>query len=196
MKCISAFLLILITFSCSEHEVSHEEIQNIKTTLGDVPTSSTRVDLQSKIQFFNQVQTNLSNPDALIFILKDLKSKYQSSDFYNNHFEMAVAEIFRSNVYLEFDQEQLSFLLSEFDSVDSALLNLKNIQTIVKILKVKDPENYDSRKSLALRIIKKNKLMIESMEWDNSDIKAQKIKEVNQIEVNLNYYRAQIYQNI
>ncbi|ARN76613.1 hypothetical protein BST97_00550 [Nonlabens spongiae] len=196
MKYLSIFLLIFITISCSEHKPSIEENQNEKTTLGDAITSSKQVDLKHRIQFINQVQTNISNPDALISILKELKSNYQSSDFYNNHFEMGVAEIFRSNVYLDFDQEQLSFLLSEFDEVDSALLNLKNIQTIVKILKVKYPENYDDSKSLALRIVKKNKLMIESMEWDNSDIKAQKIKEVNQIELNLNYYRAQIYQNI
>lgn len=176
--------------SCTNNESSTvdktaklSEEKNTTREPGQIPVE---INYQSDI---NKVQ---GNNDASISLLKEYKSNYGSSDFYNNLFELSSYDLFQSESFSNLGKEDLKFLLQEMQEVESNMMNIKNIPILFNAAFEKGVLTNEEFEDAAFKIISKNENEIASINWKNTTIKKQKLAEIETIKTNL-YYRRSRY---
>lgn len=190
------FIVSLLIVSCSENKEIEKLDGNSEITTNLSKENRQPGMIPDRIEFMNQIQNNSHNKDALISILKEMRENHGNQDYYNNLFEMSVAAVFRTNVHNEFSNEDILFIMNEFNDLESSLLNIENIGSMVSMSKEKSMDSNLEIKTLATQILKKNKLLIESMEWKNADLQREKLAQVDKTQLNVNYLRAEAYENL
>jgi hypothetical protein len=176
-------------FSCSNNETINK---NEQTTV-DLSKKSNEIEFRelgqipSEIDFFSKLLNSSKNVSDLMELLKENKRVYGNTDFYNNIFELTASQLFNHEGFKNLNHEELSFLLDEFVNVPSNIVNVKNIPILM--ISCIDAKVLDKTKFLSVfdGLIKKNKLEIEKIKWNDSETKNIKIKEINAVQ-NSTYY--------
>jgi len=181
---------MILIVSCTNNESSTNN-QSAKLTEekinsrepGQIPVS---INYQLEV---NKVQ---GNNDAYINLLKEYKSNYGSSDFYNNLFELTSFDLFQSESFSKLGKEDLKFLLQEMQTVESNMVNIKNIPILFNAAFEKGILTNEEFEEAADKIISKNEREIASINWKNTTIQKEMLAEIETIKTNL-YYRRSRY---
>ena len=184
-------------FSCSNNETINK---NEQTTV-DLSEESHEIEFRepgqipSEIDFFSKLLNSSKNESDLMELLKENKRLYGNTDFYNNIFELIASQLFNHEGFKNLDNEELSFLLEEFVNVPSNIVNIKNIPSLMTACS--DAKLFDKSKFLSVfdGLIKKNKLEIEKIKWENTEVKNKKLKEIDDVQKSM-YYLFRFVKNL
>ncbi|MGB3590895.1 MAG: hypothetical protein WBA16_04350 [Nonlabens sp.] len=186
MKYLYLLLAVLVLSSCSNEENLVVEDAAVLKTLnlerapGVVPSS---------IKLNNALKNVSSNPLSYILLLQDYQRKHGDTDYYNNLFELSVQDLLVTDKIKELDDESLLFILDQFRMVESNLLNLDKIEIVLRSAYKRDLVTRSKFLQIAEELVSKNKQEIQSIDWNNLQIRDEKIKELNALSFQLNYPR-------
>lgn len=130
-----------------------------------------------------------------ITVLKEFKSEYGTTYFYNNLFEITASFLFTSDNFTQLDADSYRFILDEMRSFES---NMANIQYIPALLdKAKDANVIDDSeyKNIAFEFYEKNEQQLKSMTWTNAEVKAAKTLDFEDFKIALFYPRSSYITN-
>jgi len=183
---VSLFMILIV--SCTNNESS---TNNQSTKLSEENINSREPgQIPASINYLSEINKVQGENDAYIRLLKEYKSNYGSSDFYNNLFELCSYDLFQSESFSKLGKEDLKFLLQEMQEVESNMMNIKNIPILFNTAFEKGVLTNEEFEDAAFKIISKNESEIASINWKNITIQKEKLAEIEKIKTNLYYKRS------
>lgn len=183
--------LFLVLFSCAlllsacdqndgENKVIEEEINTNDQSLekGQIPP---------EVKFLEKIHSAEGDAFKFISLLKDYKASYETTNFYNNLFEVTSNVMFTSENFENLGASELQFLLDEMRSVESNVANIKNIALLMTACKTKGIITKKELMDFADEFSSKNKLKLEEMNWTDVSDRDNKLAELNKEIGNLVY---------
>lgn len=179
---VTLSLILFASCSDSDNELNTENSVKVNDIVSRQPGQ-----IPGNIDFIGKI--NAANGDY-ISVIKDFKTKYGTTDFYNNLFEITGSYLFTSENFSQLDAAGYEFILDEMRMLES---NISTIQYLPVLLnnaveaKAITEEEYNE---IAFELYTKNKKQLDNIKWQNAELRSEKISEMDKVSNELFYPRS------
>jgi hypothetical protein len=146
--------------------------------------------IPSNINFIGKINEVTGNPAAYMSLLRDYKSQYGNTDFYNNLFEVTSYDLFKDEKFSQLSADDYKFLIGEMRTVQSNMANMENLPTLMHAALKAGAITNEEFDAISNELLVKNQKEIKSIPDKNKILRSEKLKEAEDIESALNYRRA------
>lgn len=188
---ICSVLLFTVLTSCNKE--TEEDFTNAESSLNILDEKRESGQIPKSVNFQQRLYAVSGNIVAHVDLLKEYKSSYQGTDYYNNLFELTSFHLFASKDFKDLDVNDLTFLLDEMRSLESNMVNIENLPKLLNPLLKKKAISLDQFYTIAKELIKKNRAELLALNWSNPDLKKEQIEELERVESNLLYARSKYH---